>query len=258
MRFDGAVARPVSGAVNGAVVQAAADLLTPPASTTMIATAARLRSDCLLLAISSQNTSTLAITPRFQALYDTQRGVWTKFSSAAVANGAILLAQYVPRWGHTVASDGQSVFYISDIATPSPISYLDSPLTLRDTVNGTTAAIAAKWHSRLIRLASPLNASQLQRLLFGYRMDIGADTSSWYVSLIRGDGTAAVDEDQVPGEAAGAPTYVSRRRATKEAFGEAVDVQLRVEWRGSTDAFTIADVYDATIVYQATHQRSAA
>jgi hypothetical protein len=89
-------------------------------------------------------------------------------------------------------------------------------------------------------------------------MDLGADTPGWYVSVLRGDGTTAVAEYQVPGEAAGAPTYLARRRSSTDAYGEAVDVQLRFEWRSSTAPLTVAEIYDATIEYQATHQRSAA
>jgi hypothetical protein len=199
----------------------------------------------------------------FQALYDIKRRTWSKYSSAThsyplSSTGGITGCYRVG--DRSVGFDGWSTFYLDDVMNPEIGTKLDTRLVGADPVNNPalTAAIPAKWHSRLIRLASPTNKAQLHRLLLDYRMDLGADTPGWYVSVLRGDGTTAVAEYQVPGEAAGAPTYLARRRSSTDAYGEAVDVQLRFEWRSSTAPLTVAEIYDATIEYQATHQRSAA
>lgn len=217
--------------------------------------------------VSPGGSNPITVSIRFQAIYDVRARRWVKYSSKIhdypTNSASGIIAGY--RLGdRSIGFDGWSAFLLDEVMNPEAALTGQGGIDVRAAglntavVPTATTAIPAKWWSRLIRLASPISAAQLHRLLFDYRMDLGADTPGWYVSLRRGDGTTAVAEYQVPGEAAGAPTYVSRRRASKEAFGEAVDVQLRVEWRGSTAAMTLAEIYDATIEFAAARDRDAA
>lgn len=252
VRWDGAQTVVVSRAIEDDLTRAAARVLSGGA--TYRAAAALLRGDVILLSVSNMG-DTGSGTPEayFQALYDTNRGTWTKFSHAVNAL-PIAALQRLDDINHTLASDGANLFYVSDLGI-SEVRQGSLARELKDTISGVTAAIPAKWHSRLVRLGSPTLASQLHRILIDYRADNGDAAPAWNVTVLRGDGTTAVATYALPGEALGSPTYLYRRRASNDAFAEAVDVQVRIEWAGETDAVQ-AELYDVTVEYQSTHQRS--
>jgi hypothetical protein len=204
----------------------------------------------------------------FQGIYDIRRRTWSKYSSDVHAYpgddpGGIIGTVRIG--DSAIGFDGWSAFLLDKIMDPETQSSTTGGIDVRaagsDTANvpALTSAIPARWNSRLIRLASPTNAAQLHRILFDYRMDIGEDVPGWYVKLVRGDGSVAVDDYQVPGEIAGSVTdYLARRRATKDTFEEVVDVQLQVKWLDSSTAFSTAEIYDITLEYQPTYLRAAA
>lgn len=190
---------------------------------------------------------------QFCAMYDYKRQAWSRFSCDALFRDAP--SSFATFKSKRAVWDGKSLAYLNGVSLPAPTT------TGIDTVNAVSAAIPAKWHSRVTRLASPVNAAQLHRLLFDYKFQLasGADDSAngWYVSVVAGNGSTLLSEFQVPAQGS-TTSYLYRRRATKDAFSEAVDAQVRVEWKGSALSLSTAEIQDATIEFQATHQRSSA
>jgi hypothetical protein len=239
--WDGAqlvdVSQPVSTSLAGAVAatygwgtaSTPTDLALAAISTSVMT----LDPDCIILTIGKR-----ANPAQFCAIYDEKRRAWTKFSSAAMLNQPMLFVSFTRK---RAVWDGKSLAYIEKIVQP------EAATTGIDLGNGTQAAILAKWHSRLARLSAPSHAAQLHRLLIDYK------TTGWYVRLLRGDGTTLMAETQLP---AGGTGY--RKRAALDVFAESTDAQVCVEWKGSPQGLLAAEIYDATIEYQTTHQRGAA
>lgn len=204
--------------------------------------------DVILLSIGTDTTP-----GQFCAMYDYKRQAWSQFSSDSLFRDAP--SSFVAFKSKRAAWDGKNLAYLNNVSLPAPTT------TGIDTVNAVSTAIPVKWHSRLARLASPANAAQLHRLLLDYKFQLaaGADDSAngWFVTLVGGDGTTLLTEFQVPAQGS-TTAYLYRRRSTKDVFNEAVDAQLRVEWRGSGTSLLSAELYDATLEFQSGRQRAAA
>jgi hypothetical protein len=213
------------------------------------------------------NPNALLVTGYLSAVYDTRRKTWMKYSSDIHPNGGIT---HTLRIGdRTIGFDGWNLFYLDDIMQPEGALTGTEAKDVRSAGSGAgsqsalTKPITGRWWSKLVRLASPATAARLHRILLDYRCAIGSSTPSWFVSVVRGDGTTAVAEYQVPGEATVGSAYLSRRRAQTDAFADVVDVQLRVEYRGNPSGTapsgnTGTELYDATVEFEAGRPRDAA
>lgn len=255
-RYDGANLRLMSDAITPELIPATMRIpridsagLFPPATANQVdhIAAAYLPGGGIFLSLAEGRTAAQS-TGYFAGIFDVNRGTWTKFSSAVLGDGAsrpMLRAAYMPAVDRTIGHDGHGAFGLTELAQPETALSDDASYALRDlATSGSFAAIPAKLHSRIARLASPTHRAQLQRLLLDYRFQLasGADGSAdgWYVSIMAGDGSTLLPEFQVPAQ--GNPSsFLYRRRASKEVFSEAVDAQLRVEWRGSTAALRVKD-----------------
>lgn len=211
---------------------------------------------------------------QFCALYDITRNAWMKYSSPIHSYGgssADGLTALVRAGDRTLGFDGWSAAFVDDITVPEAavlangvgVGGRDTRVAASGQV-GVTAAIPAVWYSRLTRLGSPIERAQLHRLLFDYCFQVGSGVggdaaagNGWYVSVVAGDGTLLLPEVQVPAQGF-STAYLARRRASIDVFTEATDAQVRVAWKGTATTLKAAEIYDVTLEYQATHQRSAA
>jgi hypothetical protein len=126
----------------------------------------------------------------------------------------------------------------------------------------TKARVPAKWYSKLYKLASPQYKAVLHRLLLDYSFQIDGAVddanNGWYVKVVAGDGTVLIPEYQVPAQ--GDPSaYLYRRRHSKDAFTEAVDCQIQIQWKdsgGTYPAVIKAELYESVIEFQRTRLRT--
>lgn len=254
--FDGSTISLVSGPVNTAVVAATRASIpeaggrgTPFTSQQFRGThAVYLRNNCLLLTIGINGYTTGVSTnyyhtSEFSAVYDIANKTWSKFSSGGLTSSVCGFTTATAD-GRPLGWQGDRVYYLEDIADPAP-TYVG-----RDTLAATTA-VSARWHSRPVRLATPASHAQLHRALLDYRLGLfdSGSASGWELSLVRGDGGTALAAQTLPQE-----TSAYRARAARDAFGETDDVQVRVEWTTDEQA-TIAELYDATVVYAPARER---
>lgn len=139
-----------------------------------------------------------------------------------------------------------------------------------DLLHGTIRHVPAKFISDRIELAAPSGYMvQLHRFLFDYAYGDGtpATDKGWYVKLLNGDNTTAMEEQQVPvntmrphyldGFGTG-NSFLYGRRFEFDDFNEATDLQLIVERREEgAPSFTPSEmeVYDTVIEYQISRQR---
>lgn len=221
------------------------------------AEATTLPNNYILLQVGAQSFTTGAVTEGKAYLYHMPTGRWSRFSSLATANEvptALGRTNYLP-----FIIDGDRLIKAQYLTVPEAVDTTERGF---DSVasGGTTGRIPALWRSALIRVGTPLYMAQLHRLLIDYtfQLDPGADNDSdgWYVSAALGNGNTVVAEYQVPTQ--GSPTtYLYRRRDVADAFGEATDFQLTVEWKAGDDvpALAKAVLYDCTVEWQISRQR---
>lgn len=205
----------------------------------------------------SHNGAVVTSVGQLSALFDTNTRTWTSF----LTNGTTLPPCALIRcFGKTFVFDSRNLYRVDSIAQPSSDT-LRTPADGKDVIMGTTAAIPARFYSRLVKLASPPERSQLHRLLIDYKFRFATGTDSttgdaWTVALVAGDGTTLTTY-QVPGQGS-TTAYLYRRRDSQEIFQECVDYQLRVSWLGAATSLISAEIYDATVEFQSSHQRARA
>jgi hypothetical protein len=250
--------------------------------------ASNLGNDYIGVTISKlTNTAATPSTNYFSAMYHVPTKAWVSLTSDALsARAPIGVGRTLSK---TFIVDDQRIFDGSFIVAPetttedrrgidaaTPIFTLDASgggplmngtgntiknqLTLVEAWTSLTySTIPAAWQSRLARLAQPGARTALKRLLLDYtfQVDAAADDggSGWYVTVLDGQGNVLLSEIQVPIQ--GDPsTYAFRRQHAVDMFCEANDLQLRVEWRGTTTyALTDASLFGAYVEFQPAQQR---
>jgi hypothetical protein len=119
-------------------------------------------------------------------------------------------------------------------------------------------SIQPTWHSKLARLAQPLQSARIARLAVDYTFQtaLGADDAAngWLVSLIDGRGNTLMIDTPMPSQGA-ASIHAYRRQFVKELNVEADDAQLRVTFRGAAIALADAAIFNAYLDYESTHLR---
>ncbi len=184
-------------------------------------------------------------------MYDVDRQVWTSLVSGLGVRGHLFKVSNRP----AIFNDAEFLF-LDELTIPEA---LKDSLRGRDSRNGVDqTAIVALWSSRLQRLASPGERSQLQRLLFDYKFvrDGQASGNGWRVSLRDGSNNVLLPATDVPAQA-DPPTQLYRYRASLDCFAEANDAQLTVSWDpgASPPALAAAEIYDTTLEFQVTRRR---
>jgi len=230
------------------------ELMTACAATTRYVSAVRFRDNFLCLIVGSDNvvSPSAADTPLFAALLHMPTNSWVKLSTDAtifpdqIPHSAARSLRYPLLW------DSRRLWKADELTLPEAAA---ENLRGFDNKAGTTKRIPAKWHTRLERLSTPLQLSQLNRLLVDYSfiIDGGAgNVDGWYVTAYSGEGIQLVTEYRLPSQA-DPSDYVTRRRHTHELFHETSDVQLRIEYKsdgGTVHALAKAELYDLTAVFE--------
>jgi hypothetical protein len=208
------------------------------------------------------------IRPAFQFMYDMGRKTWSELSFTSftpnLAFNGLRTSSGITRW-RPFLSDGQYYGPSDTLARPDDAvanTILVSPGndSIGPNPTPTLRSIPLEWRSRLIRLASPMRAAQLNRLLIDHKMQpvpTSAAINGWQVSLVDGRGTVLLPATNILTEAKPA-TQLYRRRDTLECFAEADDVQVRMVFpdQGSAPAgLSAAEISDVNIEFQASHLR---
>lgn len=193
---------------------------------------------------------------RLSLLYHTPSGRWSSFSSLATNSATPIDLLTTP--DHASLFDGRNLATLDALTSPTRAPAADRG---KDTVAATEARIPSRWRARVLELASPLRAAQLQRILMDYvfQTDAPADNQGdgWYVTVYRGDGSIAIPEFQVPAQ--GDPSsFLARRRITHENFTELQDAIVVVEWKADgTDVPTVlaAEIHNTVLEFQPSYKR---
>jgi hypothetical protein len=242
--------------------------------------ASRLPNDYIGISIgSSPSASSASVSSTtFCGLYHT-RGAWTNLSSAALDGGyPIVLGRSSTR---TFMFDDDKVIQANKLTAPevatsdhgidvvTNLFRWDDTTAFSGTGNtllslgveafpantSTQYPIPAAFKSKLMRLAGPLQRSQLHRFLLDYAFTIvGSTGDGWYVALVAGDGTSLATEYQVPASSSLA-TSTYRRRHVKDVFSETNDLQVQVRWSGTGVPLSVATVFPFTVEFQPTRLR---
>lgn len=200
------------------------------------------------------NTAATPSTTYFAGMYHAPTKAWVSLSSTALSAGAPI--GFGRTLSRTYVVDDKRILDGSFIVAPETVAEASRGF---DVAGGTSFVIPAAWQSRLAHLSQPGLKTATQRLLLDYtfQVDGGADDGAlgWYVTVLDGRGTVLLPEIQVPTQ--GDPsTYAFRRQHAVDFFTEANDLQLRVEWRGSTVlALVSATIFGAYVQFQAAQQR---
>lgn len=126
---------------------------------------------------------------------------------------------------------------------------------------GNYVSIPARWESRLLQLASPINRCTLRRLMLDYylhllgEVDDDDDHAGWSYELITGDGTVLLENRTTPIQGDDSQ-YVFRRRLVEDVIAECDDVQLKVWWNNEIDVpLPRAELQGAWFEFQPGRQR---
>lgn len=213
-----------------------------------------LPNEYILLSVMRQDLNTAAITYQASYLFHIRTESWVHFTSSALdstipTHGGKTLTNY---W----LTDGSYVAKCNALTVPEASQSYGTDLVESGTGR---VDIPATWHSRMIRLSTPGYKAHLHRLMIDYDHQPQGDDSTvgWRVSGYQGDGTQVVSTFQVYYDYNTA-TRLYRRRHVQDAFSEADDFQLRVEWDGTVGGYNVvtsADVYDCYVEYSPARQR---
>lgn len=197
------------------------------------ATTARLGTQHLIVTVTNGAGS-----PTFTAVYHTARRAWTLLSSAAmrgfidgdtIGNPAYvcgLAGAVVGFAGRTNANiTAWSGRYLLESARPASEEVYHTGFDHHDASGQPLYPIPARWHSRLLTLASPLKGAHLRRLIVDYCWDSQNGIPGWTVSLWDGQG-----REIMPGVAVPEGTH-RRLRYVREFFAETTEVQFRAEFK---------------------------
>lgn len=285
MFFDGAKLTNFSEGMKRAIGDTAYASVGGPqwTPTNSFAVATRLPNDYIALCIG-QFPSTV----RFSGLLHVPRRAWCSFSSDALPLGAPLgfgrgsTVPFMVSGGYLARSEwitrpetaplgAYGVDTLTDDFTwtsdPNLTTFSGTDDSLRNTETtvslfpstvGTQYAIPARWKSRLFPLSSPFYKAQLHRVLLEYnaKFDGGADgQDGWVVTVQDGSGNDLQNQYAVPGQ--GDPTrFPSRRTNVRDAFSEAVDAQVVVEWDRPPVPLRHAEILSSAIEFlQASQSR---
>ncbi|MBA2722773.1 MAG: hypothetical protein H0U56_07710, partial [Methylibium sp.] len=185
-------------------------------------------------------------------IYDVERRTWTRFTAQTTLAYQGMLFEVNNRpalWNDT------SVVFLDELTIPET---LKDSLRGKDVVNGATLAIPCTFHTRLISLSSPALKSQLHRVLVDYAFArdgiVDEGVSGWGVEVLDGNGTLLHTFSLLA--QADPAVQLERKRSGGDVFAEATDIQLRfTNMTGATPNPVVAEIYDATIEFQASHQR---
>lgn len=234
----------------------------------------------------SDNKTTNAVnsTADFCGYYQTERRAWGSFDTASLNNRKYIFMGRTTN--HTWIADDKNLQLANSAWSPesaeaglrgvdatSPFfiwggsdtftgvgSALESSLNSVDMFLSDYSPIEAKWHSKLIKLSTPVYSSEIIAILSDYKFKIsGGDdedgTPAWSISLVQGDGTVLQEAYQVPAQGEDSD-YIARRRHVQEVHSEATDVQIRVEWTGPTPfVLTEASILTTVLEYQEAEPR---
>lgn len=255
--FDGASTTVVSGPIQHKL------LPTAFRSLNMIAT--KLRGDFILLVCSSGNF--ISDYSQYCVLFHIPTGSWMELTSHPSVFGTTQLPMwcgstdrlswvYASKYFWDVTSIGLPEMYNGvgyDLYAPNV--YVGDPLVYR--------AVPARFWTRIMRLASPMDMTQLHRVLVDYAWQesglapaASGGTAKLWVSAVTGDGTVLLPATELPRLASAATAQ--RQRASIQEFSEATEVQLRFEYGVDyMDGVSLktAELYDATVAYQPSRQR---
>lgn len=236
------------------------------------------------LSIGVSTSDTTASVTDFSALYHVGRQAWVYFSSAALSGNkpvqfghaltksfvvddtSIVQANYITAPETAPATErGADLNFTFDGTGSGPL-FNGTGGTLKNQITGveafTGSPIPARWHSRLFSLGEPLFMSQLHRFVLDYTMQVSGaaddDYDGWYVLLTNGRGQVLAEgEYQVPAQGDPSSTqYAYRRQHTKDVFDETHDLQVRIEWRGTTALILPrAEIFNSMIEFNSARQR---
>jgi hypothetical protein len=172
-------------------------------------------------------------------LFDTRRMAWSRVALDASTSkvwGMVRTAS------HTFLLTLTDVWDAGDLAQPTSTQdnadfKLDWPMR----------AIVPTLHTRIERLASPVQRAQLNHVIVEYE---GDTNGQWSIELRDESDNVILASTMLPEGAAG------RRREKLECFAEAREIQARLTWT-CNDLLATATrpaLYDITVEYQVTHK----
>jgi len=219
----------------------------------------------LMLSIHKQNNTDTNFgqleSPSFTGIMHMDTQNWTEFTSNNLqGTGIPLLIGMINRTPYIF--DGEYITQIPDVVTVNEEANVDS-------AHFPSTAIPAKIRTDRIPLSSPGYMSQFNRIMQDYTWPNGASDGAaqkgWWITVKDANGADVLPATQVEGHAK--PTgrgvidgstpsaFVNGRRFEVDAFNEATDAVLEIEWKDNNLEVVNPELYDATFEIQMTRKR---
>ncbi len=158
------------------------------------------------------------------------------------------------------AWDGNRIWRLDDLVHPGTKAGRGI-----DNKAGTTKRTPSTWRSRRVRLAAPLQAARLQRLVIDYIWNVDGAASdglsnAWRVAVVNERGESVLAATAVPAQAQeGSSAYTYERRQVIDLMGEAEEIQVRIDLDpAGTTTMQRAEIHDVWIDYAPAQQRRSA